>query len=655
MASTQSVEISQQKTLLPYLQKEQGVRLSLVSASTEQPGNAYPFAVVQDSHPFARLLDANFVTDAGSFVRRVFMLVERDAYRYTEDELLQLANPDLDRCWQETSNLISGSGIFLAGQQGEGGKLQAFSSLFYCRARKRFFHPPCPECGEPLQLCRDDDLLRKRGLGSWSRSLRRYLNCPACVRNEDAVFYTHELEPNDPPILMDRWTLIREFGRLHENRNPDTHFPCVNCSQWASCYGQGQVSQSRIVPFSFYPFHMLLSEAASLHAMDFLALLSGISPDELTAELEACGEAGRISCLANWGGDGKSSGFLYPVEEEAHFLEVLYLKLSLLLDAFRQTVPDDPEQTRLSASPRIVGLWVDLPGSIGNLPWLWSFRTRYIDLLKPEPDLPSIGDLQGGASNYYLGLFWFQALVRNRERSGREIVALLKKLGMPMADRSAVAADELFRLFPPENIFWNPGESRVPAKFHGHWKNLLRLGAELIAGGTAGREDATAAGFCQRGEAVREEIRRDLVSHGSVKAGGLPRGELRQIVLAIRGKWAGNDSSRESGLTDGQISGAAAIPSDEPELTETVLLSPAAARAAVSAPPAADDEVSQTVILSPDALAGSPVNKAGKSTDPGQSCPEETGPDSGDDLEATVLLVKEDGAFRQRRGRRLNE
>lgn len=656
MATGTEQKPARQSSLIPYLQKGQGVRLSLLSGVPEQSNAAYPFFVVQDSHPFARLLTADFVTDAGSIVKRVFMLVERDAYRFTEDELFPYANPDLERCWQETSRLIGsgsrdGHGIFLSGQIAEGGGLLPFSPLFFCKTRRIYFHPPCPDCGKPLQLCRDDDLLRNHGLGSWSRSLKRYLNCPACVSDDAARFYAYELEPNDPSILMDRWGLIREFGRLHENRHPDNPFPCVNCSQWGSCYGQGQSSQSRIVPFSFYPFHMLLCEAASFHAMDFLALLSGASLEELTVELEARGESGRVSCLANWRVQGETSGFLYPRGNETHFLELLYLKLSLLLDAFRKTVPDSPEQARLQLGPRIVGLWVDLPGSAGALPWLWSFRTRFVDLLKPEPDLPAMGNTQQGASPFYLGLFWFQALARNRNRSSREIVEQLKKAGARMVKGDvAMANEELLRLFPPGEIFWDPNSAKVPAKFHGHWQSLIRLGGELIAGGVSGREDLPDDGFFRRTEAIREKLRSDLAGTAGDKPAAAGSAELRQIVMDIHKKW---QAEVNPCVVAGDVQGKEFDGGSRSDawLVETVMLSPAASQPEPLAAAAGNDEVSETVILAPADNVKLALSSGGGTGDPDKEEPQPVNlldPEEEVNLEETVLLIKEPGRGRQR-------
>lgn len=656
MGTATREDAARQSSLIPYLHKGQGVRLSLLAGDEGQLKSAYPFSVLQDSHPFARLLTAEFVTDAGSIVRSMFMLVGKDAYRSSEDELLSRANPDIERCWQETFRLASsGSGdeqsIILAGQLGGDGELLACDPLFFCRARKRYFHPPCPDCGGPLQLCRDEDLLRKHGLSSWSRSLKRYLHCPACAGEEPAHYYVYELEPNDPATVLDRWGLIREFGRLHENLDPDNPFPCVNCSQWGSCYGHGQSSQSRIVPFSFYPFHMLLCKAASLHAMDFLALISGASREELTAELESRGEAGRVSSLGNWYVKGSASGFLYPRDDDRRFLELLYLKFSLLLDALRKTVAAGPGHSRLQLGPRIVGLWVDLPGAAGELPWLWSFRTRFVDLLKPEPDVPFMGTSPQAVSAFYLGLFWFQALTRNRNRSGRVILDQLKLVGTKMvAGDGIIDESELFRLFPPGEIFWHPDAEAVPIRYHRHWKSLIRLGAELITGGLSGRKEMPDEEFFRRAEEVREELRRDLSEAGRVRPAVSGSVDLRQIVLDIHRKWQ-SESIPAEGPVDEQGGGVFADSGSEAKLVETVLIPASEEKPETPAAAWGNDEVFETVILSPaTAFTFPPADGVGGGEDNGKVSQPGKGIDQDEEanLDETVLLIKEPGRGRQR-------
>ena len=70
---------------------------------------------------------------------------------------------------------------FFEGQSGADGILSPFASLFFCKEKGRYFHPPCPRCGRPLALCVDDAVLAAAGLPLYSRSLERHLYCEACA------------------------------------------------------------------------------------------------------------------------------------------------------------------------------------------------------------------------------------------------------------------------------------------------------------------------------------------------------------------------------------------------------------------------------------------------------------------------------------------
>ena len=69
-------------SLLPYLDargNKFGLRLSLIPESVSaQETPLFPFTVISDAAPLARLIEAQILTDAGSEVKRVFLLVQRD-------------------------------------------------------------------------------------------------------------------------------------------------------------------------------------------------------------------------------------------------------------------------------------------------------------------------------------------------------------------------------------------------------------------------------------------------------------------------------------------------------------------------------------------------------------------------------------------------
>ena len=255
-------------SLLPYLEPSGAkfhLSFSLISKEPSiQEKSHSPFLNISESDPFARLIQAQFVTDAGSEIKRVFVLLQRDEYPLSEDALWPISNHDIDERWQRTFSPYSdkkqdSSVVILANQIRKDGGLSPLQSLFYCKPKQIFFHPPCPKCGLPVQQCYDDDLLTSLGLQPYSMSLMRYLFCPACFESlGQSDFFASSLKGSNSPILKDRWNLITEFGQLTEGGKPSSQFPCSHCPNCQECYGAEGLAISRIIPFSFYPFFMLI-------------------------------------------------------------------------------------------------------------------------------------------------------------------------------------------------------------------------------------------------------------------------------------------------------------------------------------------------------------------------------------------------------------
>lgn len=280
-------------SLLHYLNSSLNPVSLEISLSIEDRPNSeitdFPFLLISDSDPLTRLMEARFMTDAGSELIKVFLLVQRDHYLITKDEPLPINNQGIDEVWQKALSLLKGEGVIktLSHQMDGRGRLLPFQPLFFCKTKQLFFPPPCPRCGSPLEQCYDEDILVPSGLQPYSTSLERYLFCPSCFLTKDSCFYIYELEDSDSPPLKDRKTLIREFGRLIEMNKEGIQFPCIECSDHSICYGPENEVLSRVVPFSFYPFYLLISKVPSLNALDFLSITSGrSSPDRPLWPLE---------------------------------------------------------------------------------------------------------------------------------------------------------------------------------------------------------------------------------------------------------------------------------------------------------------------------------------------------------------------------------
>jgi len=332
-------------SLFPFLQSGQHPFSLKISLHTENPSilekTKFPFLLIHDSDPFGRLLEAKLVTDADIEFRNLFLLVQKDHYFLPPNELWPVNNKDVENSWQKAFDFYrktrqGDSFIVLADQIGEQGRFQPLQSLFFCKTRRVFFHPICPRCGLALQQCNEDKVLQNCGLPLYSTSLKRYLFCPSCFLKGFPDFYVNEADKFDPPQIKDRSALIREFGQIQEIQNQEEPMPCRGCPNHGECYGPALHALTRITPFSFYPFFLLLFDAAfSLNAMDFLSLVSGGSFAEIETQLQAKGELGRIRYLKMAQNEGKEKPPSFFEKGEGEFGEVFYLKLSFLEELIR--------------------------------------------------------------------------------------------------------------------------------------------------------------------------------------------------------------------------------------------------------------------------------------------------------------------------------
>jgi hypothetical protein len=538
----------QVNSLLPYLDASiGGLKIHLVAQDLPTLEKLpFPFLVLSDSDPFSLLIEARFVTDAGSELKKVFLLVQRDSYSAGKAGLRPITNRDIDQAWQKAYNFYLRSKIppppvVLSGQVTEGGTAVPSKPLFYCKKTATYFHPPCPNCGRPLQKCEDDGLLQTAGLHPHTSSLRRYLFCTSCSASGSVSFYVRERVCTDPPTELDREELIRSFGRCRERADPDTRFPCPGCPHHAECYEPGNLATARVAALSFYPFHMLAFEAMSLNAEDFLALLSGATVPDLTAFLRAKGEQGRIGllqALRERGGPGVR--FLFE-DDDRWFLEVLYLKLSFLGEVFRTLVSESDILQHPEMSPCMDHLWVKLADHGGLLPFLWNFRIQLIDIGNRTPGTLLFPDRPGSYGLHILGLMWLETLLSNRRQGNVQVHDALRRVAetCPLEDDRFV--DRTFRgrshpAFLPENIFWDPEGKGVADAWNPLWGKALRLGWNLLAGGRRSAE-WSAETFQGELESLRREVRDALFpkpSAGVRQAGATQEGETGEPEVSPR-------------------------------------------------------------------------------------------------------------------------
>jgi len=201
----------------------------------------FPFVIVSSADPLALTFKATILSDAGTKIKSVFLLTQKDEYHLVKNEIWPVSNGDIDFAWQHFFTFLNDQNqndsiIILQDQVGDDGKLLPWSPLFYCQHRQIFFQPPCPQCGSPLDLSRDDNRLTSSGLQPYSTSLKRYLYCPQCLEaHGESEYYVPSLSVSDPDFIKDQQGLISGFGHLARNANQYANIPCIRGAPGRPC------------------------------------------------------------------------------------------------------------------------------------------------------------------------------------------------------------------------------------------------------------------------------------------------------------------------------------------------------------------------------------------------------------------------------------
>ncbi len=544
------------KSLLSYVSPMNGpVYLEIVRHPTdpkllERPHS--PFQIISDSEPLTRLVDAKFTTDAGTDLKRVSLLIQKDNYSFTKNSLYPLTNLDIDEYWRRALSFYldgrsDGSSIVLfRSQLNEERELQPFQPLVFCKVKEAFFGSPCPECGSILELCDQDDILKAAKLLPYSSSLRRYLFCPSCHDEQrPSFFYTYDLEDHDSPHLQDRWALIKAFGRLKGTHAENDQFPCVGCPSHSECYGVDWLATTRLSFFSFYPFYMLIFEAMTLHAFDFLSLVSGASVDEVKEQLSSNQDLGRKSCIDALEHQGQIRSPFFFEQDDRDFLEIMYLKLSFLsqLIEFVLSVPDYQGHPILDFS--IDRLWLKIDASDSRLPFFWNFKVKPIDIgIAPQENSYLLGK-PCLHRLYSLALIWFYTFIVNKDQGIEKVYRYLGKEFKKYVSDGHYGAENFFvkpiqQPFLPENIHWNPEEKEVSEQWHPLWQETLGLGLSLLEVSVDEDSRWSKHEFITRVNALADRIKQTLFHDTYVEPKYIEdtgSADVHEILLRIKEKW----------------------------------------------------------------------------------------------------------------------
>ncbi|WP_155315494.1 hypothetical protein [Desulfosarcina alkanivorans] len=587
------------------------------------------------SSPYSRTFRGRIKTDAGHRVRDVHLILQRDRYE-TPGSLVPVTNLAVEAAWQNalvfhTQNDSATPAVFFKGQIDANGRLQPFQSLFYCQTTQQWFHPVCPQCGAALTLCRDDALLKKRGLPAYSDSLDRFLYCRSCAApSGTSPFYVPEKTAQMPEFVQDADALVAQWKHLPARLPQESDLPCRGCPDRGACFGPESQALQRIVPLSFFPFYMMMFPSPSVSAADFLTMISG------GTDVDAGGPA----------------GFLFG-DQERQFLEILYLKLTFLAQVCHQFIPADGSAGIQEFDLSLESIGVDLHPPGTGLPAYWNFKARIMDAIGSFQDSPFAPVMPRAPRLHFLGALWFRTLLVNSRQGADAVFTQVGRLVDGLTSDHPVESLEIDGLdtagtFGSGQVFWVPEQRSLPLSWQGYWADAVRLGFQLVHAGLKTGVAWEASSFMAACDGLRERIKNEMfsgaedASAAEIKAA--PSGRIDAVLRLILEKWK-TEAAAAAGepaadrVTAGQP--------DLPEADETVVYAsssgeppPAAAPAMthpdVPVPEAADwdADMEETVVFSA-STAAPPADVVNRGNAP-EGQPQEAQWE--DDIEETVVL-----------------
>lgn len=482
--------IPTEPSLLPYVDPgKAGLRLEFTGIQ-EESRLRESLASVEGSGSLAVIVEGAIIPGQGEAVTDLFFLVQPDRYPAIASELTPLTNSDVEQLWQDAATRVQALHPdafcpLLPDQIDADGHMVPWRSLFYCRHAQRYGHPLCPQCGGALTLCRDDRILQAADLPAYTRTLARFLYCPACHRHSQAtLFYTRQMPADPPAHVVGADRLIEGFSRLLARHDLAQALPCVGCDQSGDCYGPQTLVHQRMTPLFFYPFHLLAQTAPNLNVLDFLEVLSGTAIGRIDRQLAMGRNAGRLRKWRQCRRQFESGGGLLFQQEKQRFGEVLYLKLSLLdalFDMVRQAAGRLAEPV---AGMSLESLWVRLPATTARLPFCWNFSLQLIDVLGRPQNEAVPGPLSHARARTFLGMAWCRVLLVNERQDMQMVMNHVASIRTPDADRPEQStAWRSEPVFDAANLVGFELSSPLDADWERLWQTALEMGFDLLRAG----------------------------------------------------------------------------------------------------------------------------------------------------------------------------
>lgn len=356
-----------------------------------------PFVTLGDREMYAQAFLARLHQGDTPLGPPICLLIEPNSYAGIGGLTPFARNPKWESAWDlayATHAKARSEGV--AGLLEEGlasaesrGRAPRHPPVSYCPKVDLYLSPVCPTCRGPLTTCRDEALLRSRGLPSYRQTLHRFLHCAACAEGGIASlsFYTFSLETieglTEGTRLRHRMQLYRDLSPQINGdvSSPPDDVPCFVCPHRTECYPPGSSTQSPVpaerilFPVAYYDFQFIPVEPTFLEFEDTSALLGGASVDVI-------GDHARHEFAARHYSTAAGPQFFFQKDRVERFiLEVLYLKIASfarmadgLLSVYREA-----GRPHLALAPDRVRAVHG--GGSANLPARWCLSLKLADLV----------------------------------------------------------------------------------------------------------------------------------------------------------------------------------------------------------------------------------------------------------------------------------
>jgi hypothetical protein len=468
-------------SLLPYLESgNTGIVLDihvLRQDNSQEASHAFFFQSAGPPKPFSRLIKGGLKCDGSNRIfQPVFMLIQKDTCFSDTEAFSSQTNTTLDQAWQDTIQFFSQDpGTFtMTGPDHEPAQMKP---LFYCRFKHRFFHPPCPDCGGELALCKDNHILKDACLDSFHTGLNRYLFCPECYESHSThFFYTYAGQENDPAGVLDRHGLIKRFSNI-KTAVPNG-FPCADCPEHSSCYLTGKNALSRIEFLSFYPFYMLVFNACRMTGTQFLQRLSN-GTESATPSQQSLPLSLNTPALSGH----ESSSYMFK-NDPRFWLEILFLKYAFLKKILTSVEKRLNDQVKPIYNLNMDSIWINTKSDAGMMPFFWDYELQLLDLVTTRPmDLFQTSITNNRHTNFIAQLCLYIFFV-NQEHDAKTVFQsgadLLQSTSETEWTNNAQAIFESHPIFKPENIFWHPAPVSMAKTWHDLWIQTILFAGSLI-------------------------------------------------------------------------------------------------------------------------------------------------------------------------------